>query len=427
MAPLHAAIAVALCGLVADAATLRQPVTAKDAVAASEKLEPAATPVSKVIQLLKGLEKQIEEEGAKEAAEYDKFACFCKEQADEKQYMIEKSEEKIEKLDASIGELDSEINALNLEIGELGDRIEILDGKIKTEVEDREKEHELYKATDKELADAIKSVDYALKVLRSSRDSLKDAKLSEALLQKVAGHALALAPLAAAQGQKVSPALLQTLQKPAAYQYKSSSVIETLMGLRDTFAKSKKSSFMEESDAKSQSDKKVLGWSNEKKFKEEDKTDKEALSESKTEEMHSQQKDKDLEEKNKGHDEDFRGELQTQCENRATEWDQRSKARSEELTAISEATEILKTGVEGNYAANKKLVGLASKSSSVAKAPRHSSKPVSLFQLRGQGVASAAAAAVRHVVETLESSAKKLGSAQLTALATKAALRSAAD
>lgn len=423
MPTLHAALAVALCGLVADAATLRQPVTQKGAVAASEKLEPAATPVSKVIQLLKGLEKQIEEEGAKEAAEYDKFACFCKEQADEKQYMIEKSAEKIEALEASIGELDAAITLLGTEISELGDRIEELDGKITTEVDERAEEHKKYKENDEELAAAIKMVDYALKVLRGSRDSLKDAKLSEALVQKVAGQAMALAPLAVARGQKVNLALLDTLrQKPAAYQYKSTKVVETLMELHDTFSKTKKDLFDAEMEKKSISDKKVLGWSNEKKFKEEDKTEKEALSEKKTEEMHSQQQDKDLEEKNKGHDEEFRDELSTQCGNRAEEWDQRSKSRADELQAISEATEILKSGVEKNYGANKKLTGLAAKSRSVAKASR-SSKPVSLFQLRGQGVASEAAAAVRHVVETLEGSAKRIGSSRLTALATKAALQ----
>jgi len=419
MSPIHAALVVALHALLSNAAALRQPATQTGAVEAREKLEPAATPISKVIQLLKGLEKQIEEEGAKEAAEYDKFACFCKEQADQKLYMIEKSTEKIEALTASIAKLEADITLLGTQISELADRIEELEGKIEAEVEARAEEHKVYKENDDELASAIETVDYALKVLRSSRDELKDAKLSESLLQKVAGRAMALAPLAAA-----SSSLAEVLkQKPAAYQYKSSSVIETLMEIRDIFAKTKKDYFNTEMEKKSISDKTVLSWTNERNFKEEDKTQKEALSDKKTQEKHSQEKDKQQEETDKERDEAFQAELTAQCQTRAEEWDQRSKARADELQAIAEATEILKSGVEENYAANKKLVGLSAVVRSVARASKNVSKPVSLFQLRGQGSAAVAAGAVRHVVETLEGAAKRVGSTRLNAIATKVALQ----
>ncbi len=55
-----------------------------------------------------------------EAASYDKFACFCKEQADEKFYTITKAKKKINRLDAEMEELDGEIKELEAE--ELGER-----------------------------------------------------------------------------------------------------------------------------------------------------------------------------------------------------------------------------------------------------------------------------------------------------------------
>merc|ERR1719487_3174914 len=75
------------------------------------------TPVEKVIQLLEKFSAQIQEEGKAEAAAYDKFACFCKEQADEKLYSITKAREKISMLTAHIESLEAEIAELDAETG----------------------------------------------------------------------------------------------------------------------------------------------------------------------------------------------------------------------------------------------------------------------------------------------------------------------
>merc|ERR1719487_2656925 len=77
------------------------------------------TPVQSVINLLEKLEKQTMEEGKAEADAYDKFACFCKEQADEKLYSITKADEKISLLTALIKSLTGEITGLNKEISSL--------------------------------------------------------------------------------------------------------------------------------------------------------------------------------------------------------------------------------------------------------------------------------------------------------------------
>merc|ERR1719453_2150985 len=70
-------------------------------------------PVEKVTALLEKLQAEVEEEGKSEAAAYDKFACFCKEQADNKQYAIEKF------IEQEKAQLDSEIVTLKEEIGVL--------------------------------------------------------------------------------------------------------------------------------------------------------------------------------------------------------------------------------------------------------------------------------------------------------------------
>merc|ERR1719298_249275 len=77
------------------------------------------TPMEKVIGLLKDLSAKVTAEGAKEAAQYDKFACFCKEQADEKQYSIEKSQALEDRLGARIEEAVAEKDQLDQNVAKL--------------------------------------------------------------------------------------------------------------------------------------------------------------------------------------------------------------------------------------------------------------------------------------------------------------------
>merc|ERR1719217_759660 len=66
-------------------------------------------------------------------------------------------------------------------------------------------------------------------------------------------------------------------------------------------------------------------------------------------------------------DKTFMDDLTSQCEEKATAWDARSKTRAAELTAIAAALDTLKGEVSGNYAANKKLTAMVSTRSKVSK------------------------------------------------------------
>merc|ERR1719450_351197 len=89
------------------------------------------TPVEKVIELLEKLKAETAAEGKDEAASYDKYACFCKEQADEKLYAITKSEELIKKQTAKIKMLAGEIDELNAAISDLKKKKSKLEGEQK--------------------------------------------------------------------------------------------------------------------------------------------------------------------------------------------------------------------------------------------------------------------------------------------------------
>lgn len=111
-------------------------------------------------------------------------------------------------------------------------------------------------------------------------------------------------------------------------------------------------------------DKEVLGDTNDKKFAEQERDEKAAISASKSEELNQATDDLQKESEDKASDEEFLNELTGQCEEKAHQFDQRSQARAGELTALSQATEVLEEGAADNYKANKKLVGLQKESSS---------------------------------------------------------------
>mmetsp|Transcript_52791 Transcript_52791/g.152216 ORF Transcript_52791/g.152216 Transcript_52791/m.152216 type:complete len:676 (-) Transcript_52791:126-2153(-) len=382
-------------------------VVASLTVASAMTLKAAVTPVEKVIDLLGRLQTQVTEEGAKEAAEYDKFACFCKEQVDQKTYAIERSEEKVQKLSAKIDKLGAEITELDADVVELGTRIGVLEEDIAAEGKSRKAGHEEYLVADKDVSEAIRAVDAAIETLRASKSQLgfnQVGSVIRAQLARISGKARsvyasrALSLLAAVQSPR----------QPAAYKYQSNDIIAILQDLRKSFVGNKQAADEAEFQARASSEKKVLGLANERKFKEQSRAQKQQLSAEKSEEKEGLEKDRSEETTAKEADEAFRADLTAQCKSRAEEWDARSKSRAAELTAIAEAMEVLKRGVAPNYSANKKLVGLTALGKRTAKA--------SLLQVEKD------LTPVHRALAVLSASAGRLSSTELAGLVTRADL-----
>jgi predicted nucleic acid-binding Zn-ribbon protein len=385
------------------------------------------TPVEKVIELLANLEKKVEAEGKEEAAQYDKYACFCKEQADEKTYAIEQSEKKIAELTAEIDELKAEINTLNGDISKLSKKISGLSAAIQMAEAKREAEHETYVEKEADASGAISAVERALEALKSSKGNMGGKTAMENLLQVRSVAALALGlkstlgdALSAKQWKTMAAVAQPGSGEAAQYEYHSNDIIATLESLLQKFTTIKNDLDQEEFDLRSAFEKNHLGLSNERKFAEKEKAEKEALMEKKTEQKEASEDERSKEAQDKASDEDFRAVLTEECQLKAQVFDQRSNARAAELTAIAEAMDTLKKGVQPNYGANKKLNGLIQ----MPTVPKGhwawvEDKPASFLQLRGSKSAPTKAELAQKAQAFLMLESSKLNSPVLSALAMK--------
>jgi chromosome segregation ATPase len=361
------------------------------------------TPIEKVMELMKKLSAQTEAEGKKEAEQYDKFACFCKEQADEKLYAIEKSTAKIAKQTARINKLEGEIADLNTAINALTGKIEAKEAEIKDAEDIRSAQHADYVEEDDKMQAAIKAIKGAIKALKDSKKSIKEGGGRVDLVQ-LRSYARSLK---ATRAVRVNAAIDQ-LQKPASFEYQSNDIIATLESLKDQFLENKKELDQEEFETNSAFERKRLGLQTEVKFATKEKDEKTAIMEGKNEEKANTEDDKAQEIKEKDADQNFLDELTSECEQKAADWDQRSKARAGELKALSEALNVLKEGASEQYGANKKL-NLAQKATS-------------FLQLRGTSAEALKVAATMRAEGLLSREAKILKSPILSVMSMKVKL-----
>jgi len=321
------------------------------ALGAVQSADVKITPVQSVITLLEKLEKQTMEEGKAEAAGYDKFACFCKEQADEKLYSITKAEEKISMLDALIKSLTADITGLSKDISSLNTDIDNLKKTCDDEQKARDKVFNAYAVTRDDLAGAIAGCNEAISFLKGGMaPGLIQDKISDVALKSVS------------RGIDMS-SLLQFSEDPAGFKFHSGEIIELMVDTLKKFKVNKNDLDAEEAEKKHTFDMAQGARYNQIKALETNLAESESESAEKEEAKAKATDDKTKTNEDKDSDNAFMMDLTSQCEAKAVAWDARSKTRSAELVALSEALATLKGEVSGNYGANKKLVGLVSKKS----------------------------------------------------------------
>eukprot|EP00451_Oxyrrhis_marina_P001208 CAMPEP_0204252852 /NCGR_PEP_ID=MMETSP0468-20130131/1486_1 /ASSEMBLY_ACC=CAM_ASM_000383 /TAXON_ID=2969 /ORGANISM="Oxyrrhis marina" /LENGTH=654 /DNA_ID=CAMNT_0051226351 /DNA_START=57 /DNA_END=2021 /DNA_ORIENTATION=- len=145
----------------------------------------AANPVSKVLELLSGLESKIVAEGEAEQSEFSKFVSFCEENAKQLQREQNDGTDRVAELNASIEKSSSDIESDEAGIAELSSVISGAEADLKEAEKVRAKQHSDFSARAADLSETIDTLGRAIGALKQSSfsqiSSRATGRVSEAL------------------------------------------------------------------------------------------------------------------------------------------------------------------------------------------------------------------------------------------------------
>jgi len=315
-------------------------------------------PVTKVINLLKDMTKQLEAEGEEDEAIYDKMVCWCESNDKEKTKAIADAEQHISSLTASIEDLTANSATLTQEIATTEAEVGKSTAALEKATAMRDKELAEFNEADKEALQSIASLKSAVTVLgkHNSAAFLQAGTSAKAQLREVA-HVLKKAQNKVADNlvpsqKKVLAAFLQSpedyllglTQQPASagsYAPQSGQIFGILKNMKESFEANADNARKEEADA-------VAQFQEMKAAKEDEIAAGVSQIQTKTQELANsdeqcatdKQTKKDTENTLTA-DREFLANLKATCADLDAQMEERSKTRTMEIEACSKALAVL--------------------------------------------------------------------------------------
>jgi len=309
-------------------------------------------PVSKVITLLKDMQKELEAEAKADQEVYDTFACWCETNEKEKTKAIADAEAKINDLNVQIEELtaastrlNSEIKMLETEVGKNQDGLSKATGmRFKDQGEFNGEEADLLQSI-KALKSAIivlsKHHPGAAALLQFGASGTQIMQVATVLDHEMEKHAELLKGVLTHKQRNQVTAFVQQAPSAGSYAPQSGQILGILKQMLETFESNLSQTQKDELQGSAD-------YENLKAAKENEIGSGQDQIEAKTQELattdeKNAQAKQDLEdtEASLAADKKFLENLRAQCSSMDAEWEARSKVRTEEMEAVAKALEIL--------------------------------------------------------------------------------------
>lgn len=306
------------------------------------------TPMEQVIKLLKKLKKRVEDEAAVESENYQKYERWCDLEQQQAQSDITNAEGDIEELKADINEAAAGEQRKKFDIEKLVSEVSHKEEDLAKERKHREEDHAEFLEDFNKFQGAIDTLDKALKIVSQKLSKQGLAQVAAFVEQAVRRSAAGRAPADRMQAffQQVADAspkpqgLLQQPQAPV-YESRSGQVKQVIQEMLDDITGQQQKLQAEELDEKHTFD--LLEQSMMSELGSLQKSLENAKVALAAHQEKQAQLEVELDDAKTYHEEKttYLSDVSTSCEEKAREWELRSKSRSEELNAIDEATSVL--------------------------------------------------------------------------------------
>jgi len=313
-------------------------------------------PVSKVINVLKDMLKQLEKEATEDEEIYDKMACWCETNDKEKTKSIKDAESQISDLETKIDEFKATSSRLGSEIKNLETEVSDNQRALDQATGIREKQLSEFNAEEKDLVNSISSLKSAVQVLSKHQGgSLLQVPQSrmqgvaKAIQSAMKKHDFVLDGVLTHSQRRAIRSFLQAPEgyldaEPTfkqSYAPQSGQIFGILDQMRESFEGNLATSQKEEmANQKAYEDLKIAKNDEIEAGQEqiEAKTQKLATTEDKL--AHAKE-DLDDTKVSLAADEEFLMKLKEKCSMTDSEWEERQKTRQMEMEAVSKAVSIL--------------------------------------------------------------------------------------
>jgi len=311
-------------------------------------------PVSKVINLLKDMLKQLEKEAEEDEEIYDKMACWCETNDKEKTKSIADAENRIADLTTKIEELTASSARLNTEIKNLEKEVAENQAALDKATAIRQKELAEFNEEEKDLLGSISALKSAVTVLSKHNSFLQIPKshlegVAATVQNAMQKHSPLLSGVLTHSERRAVASFIQSPQdyfdaEPTfkqSYAPQSGAIFGILKQMKETFETNLASSQKEEGQNQK-------AYEDLKAAKEEEIQAGQAQIDTKTEELSdadekNAQSKEDLQDTKKSltADEEFLSMLKEKCSMTDSEWEERQKTRQLEMEACSKALAVL--------------------------------------------------------------------------------------